>query len=419
MRSSPDILSRDSHDTVMHAPFAKPAARSITFSVATSIAELHALQSEWRALFARAGAGSQIFQQFDWLAHWSDHYLNDAPVLQPHILVGRCEGRIVTIWPLVLRRRMGIATLTWMGLPASQYGDVLIEQHRDRDNWLLESWAHLIGTPDLDAIVLRKIRSDSVVSGLLEAKRFRLHNATQAPFIDLETYQCPEEFAARLSSKERRERRRQRRLLGAAGTVDFRMLDAGPEAQSAVADALVFKKAWLSRRGIASAAFADERLQRFFMGISSDASGSAGCCVSVLRAGNAIAAVEIGFRCKGRHVAHVGAFNPEFERCGAGTLQCEDTIAHCIEDGIRTYDLLAPADDYKMSLTDRAVTVGSYAHGMTMPGRLYAEMMKKGLRRFAKQGFQNLPESIRRAITPFFGSGVAASNDLPMLMALI
>lgn len=419
MRSSPDIDSRHSHHTVTHARFGEPVAQSIAFSVATEIAEFHALQSEWRALFARAGAGSQIFQQFDWLAHWAEHYVNDASTLQPHILVGRCGGRIVTIWPLVVRRRMGIATLTWMGLPASQYGDVLIEQHRERDNWLLASWAHLIGTPGFDTIVLRRIRSDSVVAGLLEGKRFRLHNATQAPFIDLQKYQCPEEFAARLSSKERRERRRQRRLLEAGATADFRMLSAGPEAQSAVADALAFKKAWLSRRGIASAAFADERLQRFFMGISSDPNASAGCCVSVLRAGDAIAAVEIGFRCKGRHVAHVGAFNPEFERCGAGTLQSEDTIARCIEDGIRAYDLLAPADHYKMSLTDRAVTVGSYAHGMTMPGRLYAEMMKKGLRRYAKQGFQNLPESIRRAITPFFGSGVAVSNDLPMLMALI
>ena len=45
------------------------------FSVVTSRAGLEALEDEWNALFARAGRDIHVFQTFNWIWHWSRHFL--------------------------------------------------------------------------------------------------------------------------------------------------------------------------------------------------------------------------------------------------------------------------------------------------------------------------------------------------------
>src|SRR5437016_4655895 len=46
------------------------------FAVIADRAGFEALEAEWNALFASAGRPCQIFQTFNWLWHWANHYLD-------------------------------------------------------------------------------------------------------------------------------------------------------------------------------------------------------------------------------------------------------------------------------------------------------------------------------------------------------
>ena len=99
---------------------------SCDISVIRDRAGFDALEVEWTALFERVGRPEQLFQTFEWLSCWADHFLDAADSLR--IVVGRREGRLVMVWPLVeTRGPLGFTKLAWMGEPVGQYGDALIE----------------------------------------------------------------------------------------------------------------------------------------------------------------------------------------------------------------------------------------------------------------------------------------------------
>ncbi len=48
------------------------------FALIADRAQFAALEQEWNALFARTGRPQQLFQAYDWLRYWADHYLEAA-----------------------------------------------------------------------------------------------------------------------------------------------------------------------------------------------------------------------------------------------------------------------------------------------------------------------------------------------------
>src|SRR5690242_2112385 len=77
------------------------------------------LESEWNALFERAGRGTQMFQTFNWLWHWCNHFAGEASGVRISIVTARRNGRLALVWPLISERAGLITKLTWMGEPVS------------------------------------------------------------------------------------------------------------------------------------------------------------------------------------------------------------------------------------------------------------------------------------------------------------
>jgi CelD/BcsL family acetyltransferase involved in cellulose biosynthesis len=94
-----------------------------TFDVVRTRAGFDALEADWNDLFARTGRGEQMFQGFNWLWHWANHYLRSSDELA--IVTGRQDGRLMLVLPLTVERVAGLRQLSFMGAPVSQYGDVL------------------------------------------------------------------------------------------------------------------------------------------------------------------------------------------------------------------------------------------------------------------------------------------------------
>ena len=138
---------------------------SCDISVIRDRAGFDALEVEWTALFEQVGRPEQLFQTFEWLSCWADHFLDAADSLR--IVVGRREGRLVMVWPLVeTRGPLGFTKLAWMGEPVGQYGDALIEPGSAARASLAAAWL-AVRALKADAALLRKTRANSNVSTLL------------------------------------------------------------------------------------------------------------------------------------------------------------------------------------------------------------------------------------------------------------
>lgn len=404
-RTASPLVAPDARDRSRDATPA-PAVR---FALVDSRAGFDALEEEWNALFAAAGSGGQVFQQFNWLWHWANHFLGHdgrPGNCRLAIVTGRLGGRLVLVWPTVVSRAHPVRQLSWMGEPVSQYGDVLMDAVAIEGagvggsaRVLRESWRYLRETVRPDVVHLRKVREDSTVAAMLRDTPSVRSNEAEAPFLALEgapSFACYEQ---RYSAKARKNRRRLMRRLSERAAIEFETHRDGAEAGRLAALAVSLKRAWLRERGQLSPALADPRTGAFFADACSGQERPTGARISVLRSGGEPASIEIGFEAKGTLALHIIVYGLKFEKSGAGVLHLEQGIRQCFEDGVQQLDLLAPRADYKMDWADGVVRVADHSVPVTLAGWLYASTYLGFVRAHAKHVLNRLPLAVRRSLS--------------------
>jgi CelD/BcsL family acetyltransferase involved in cellulose biosynthesis len=157
----------------------------------------------------------QTFQCHSWLAGWCKHYHDpgDLRTDQPAIVVAYRDGALVLALPLVVRRRFGVRMLKWTGMPVSQYGDVLAEEHPAARHLIEAAIQFAVNRTRPDLVLLRKVRSDAVIAPVIEMLGARILLEAEAPYIDLAAWSDGEGHLRTLSAKARKQRRRRRRRL--------------------------------------------------------------------------------------------------------------------------------------------------------------------------------------------------------------
>lgn len=379
------------------------ATRDRTYEVelVTSLAGFHALEADWNDLFERAGTDRHLFQTFNWLWHWANHFLpqNGGSGTSLAIVTARAGGRLAMVWPLVVERSGPIKELHWMGEPVSQYGDVLIEDGPSAAALMRAALDFLIAETGADVLRLRKVRADSLVAGLLAETGATVTNSLKAPYLDLASAPSFAEYEKRYSSGAKRNRKRQRRRLEERGAITLERLESGARAEALTARAFELKRAWLQHRGIVSPALADPRTARFFADATRADVRPAGCHVLALLCNDAPVALEIGVHCKGRSAIHIIAYDLDFEKTAAGALLMEDSIRESFKHGMKVFDLLAPGDGYKLEWADDAITVQDWAHPATLKGRIYTRIYLGLVRNGLKRVLDSLPVGARRMAT--------------------
>jgi CelD/BcsL family acetyltransferase involved in cellulose biosynthesis len=370
------------------------------FDLIVTRAGFEALEPDWNELFERAGRDIHLFQTFNWLWHWSNHFLPGPGAAGPRltIVTARIRNRLVMVWPLVSERVGPITRLSWMGEPVSQYGDVLVDNVTDKAALLDAAWDFVTSHTNASVLQLRKVREDSEIACLLERKGVSVVAELKAPFLDLASAPSFSEYETRYSSGARRNRKRQRRRLEERGAITLQWFTKGAEAAALAAETFRSKFDWLRQRGIVSPALVDPRTAQFFADVTRADSRPAGCHVMALSSGEKPVAFEIGVRCKGRTAIHIIAYDLEFEKTAAGALLMEDSIRRAKDDGMTVYDLLAPGDGYKLEWADDAVIVRDWAMSLSALGRAYSTLYL-GSKRALKRGLDALPVGARRKVT--------------------
>lgn len=390
--------------------YADPAAAGfadIEIELVTDRSAFDALEVEWNALFERAGRSAQVFQSFNWNWHWANTYLDGAPGgikgLKLSIVAGRRDGKLVMVWPLVSERVRGITQIFWMGEPVSQYGDVLIDNIPDALECLRAGWQFLKAHARGDVVRLRRVRADAIIAPLLNEIGALASNKQVAPFLDLTSATDFAAYEQRYSSRSRRNRRRLARRLeethGVKFGVKFERYKGGAEAAALAVHALDLKTLWLKDRGLVSHAIADPRMRRFFSDAVADPARSTNSVVAALFCDGEPAALEVSFTCKGRLAMHVIVFNLAYEKTGAGVLLLEQGIRDGYADGLTTFDMLAPGDNYKLDWSDASVEVQDWSRPLTLAGQTYARLYLGFVRPRMKAVIGAMPQALRRIVS--------------------
>jgi CelD/BcsL family acetyltransferase involved in cellulose biosynthesis len=411
MRSTSAALQRRIAETT-EAP-AQPATPAnpapCHFEIVTARAGFDALATEWDDLFARAGRDHQGFQTFSWNWHWCNHYLG-----KPRdgggclsVLVGRRAGRLVMVWPLVTRRVAGVTQLTWMGAPVSQYGDVLIDDLPDALAILRAGWAHVIAATKPDLVSLPRVRADAAVAPLITELCALPTRRLQAPYLDLASAPDFETYMQRHSGRSRKKRRAAAKRLAEQGAKFVQHAKDATASQLAV-DAIVSKRAQLLERGIISPPLADPRMRAFFADAAAAGAHSAGVTVYALEIDGERAAIDVLVACKDAIATHIFAYEPKYAKDRVGAYLLELTIAQAFADGRHTFDLLAPADDYKLRWADGTIDVTDWAVPVSAKGTAYARLYLQTLRPLAKSALNALPA----ALTRYLAAGYARLRSL-------
>jgi CelD/BcsL family acetyltransferase involved in cellulose biosynthesis len=374
------------------------APEACAFALITDRASFDALETDWNDLFWRAGRGSQIFQTFNWNWHWSNHYLPSPSEAAPSlaIVTGRRDGRLVMVWPLTTERVAGLSQLAWMGDPVSQYGDILVEP--EAVQLLGEAWSFIAHELKPDLVRLRKVRDDAAIAPFLGDLNAFPAERLQAPYLDLASAPDFATFERRYSPRARRNRRRLSRRLEEHGKMAFERCSEGARARELAIKAVELKREWLKDRGIVSPALADPRFASFFADVAQGLSHPTGCEVHALTSDNEAAAIEITLRCLDRIVMHVIVFNLRYEKAGAGVLLLEESIAQAFGTDARTYDLLSPADGYKLAWADAAMGVTDWVLPLSAKGWVYARLYLGLARPALKAALGAMPASLRRLV---------------------
>lgn len=367
----------------------------------------NALEAEWTALFERAGRPEQLFQSFGWLWHWCNHFLaprGSKPSLA--IVTGYREGRLVLVCPFLVTRAGGLTTLSFMGDPVSQYGDVVIEAGPEAAGDLCAAFDFVLKEADVDLVHLRKVRADAAIAPLLQERGLVLTDVQKAPYVAFDGTADYAAFEQRYGKAARKNRKRQMRRLQDTGETTFERFSAGPRASDAASLALGLKRGWLRQRGLVSPAVVDVRTEGFFRDCVSGRGPATGVDVGAVVSNGTVAAVEIAIHCKDRVALHLIAYDPRFEKTGAGALLMEDSVRRACQSGKAALDLLAPGAAYKFDWADRSVDVGDCAIGLNTAGKLYAALYLARVRPAAKALVEHLPMGLRRHLAAIVGGAL-------------
>lgn len=360
-------LRRDAADASRARTMPLPA---VDLAVIDTLEAMRALADDWRALETDAAAHN-FWQSFDWSMRWAERFLTTPHCLGLAILTGRQDGRLVMLWPLMIAREGPFRALKWLSDPFPQYGDALVAREADREGLLRAAWLHLAALPDIDTIVLRKVRADAAANGVLAASCAHTTEKRVGCFMEIGRFASHDELMKALPSRRRQLRRKLRKKLEEAGPLAFETAFSGDRFVPTIRETMRLKRQWLKDTGQVSKPVSDPRLDDLLASFADAPEGGPRVAVGTLTCGGRPAAYEVAFHYKRHHYLYIIAQTPEFVEQSPSKVQVDEAQAWGLQNGIETFDLLPPSDRYKRDLSDQTIEVFDYVKAASASGRLH------------------------------------------------
>src|SRR3954447_4373198 len=295
------------------------------------------IATEWDALAARLGAAP--FLRPGWVEAWSAAF--GASGLT--ILTARRGGELVGVLPLERRRGRVLAGAANAHSPL---GGALA----DGPEAARALAGALLAVPHARADFVYADPADPVLGELRRRRPAITRVQSEQPYVD--TSGDLEAYMAGLSRKHRKELGRLRRKLEAAGELSFEFADGSERLDELLEEGFAIEgSGWKSESGTAINSTPVGR--RFYTQVARWAARSGWLRLAFLRLDGRPLAFDLCLDSGGSFYALKGGFDTEFRRLGPGVVLTHESIARAFADpGLRSYELLGRADEYKLAWTD-------------------------------------------------------------------
>jgi CelD/BcsL family acetyltransferase involved in cellulose biosynthesis len=359
--------------------------------------EIEAVGEDWQRLERHCADPLGYFQSFDWCSSWVRHFAG--PARQPYVITLWRDDVLVALWPRMIVEAAGLKRLETLGMPHSQYCGALVRQGSADEGEIARRLQDASKDAGCDVSIARAVPEGTALARLM-AGRPSVAEDNVASVLELSQYRSAEDYAQQLGKVQKRNRNRRRNHLARLGDLDFEVIWPGhPDFSDLVRAGAEMKRRWLAETGRYSFGFAMVGYEDFLAGLSGDAEALSGACLSVLRAGDRVVAVELGFIKNRHYYAYIGGFEWDLRDLSPGKVQMEMTVGWLIDAGISGYDLLINPASYKDSWTNRTIVVTTRAEALSWKGRLYTGAWLPTVRPALKRLHAGLPAVADRALS--------------------
>jgi len=306
--------------------------------VIEDVASLCALADAWRGLEPSI---RHPFQELGWYAAWAR-------------TIGTTGGRrlkCVTLWdgerllavlPLALRRYKGVRLLGWIGTRVTDYCDAIVAPGIDAQEALKALWRGLNRDVGFDVLRLGHVRADAVISRFVDELDPWVETREGAYTFPL-TWSSGADWLASRSSKRRDSTRQRMRYMEKNG---FELKTWRTPEPDVLAAALEQKQAWVRARNVSSFVI-DPQGPEFLREFASEMSARGHLHLSAIRSAERIVACHVGFVRDDTFYYYMPTYDAGFAKQSFGTSLRELLIMAACDQGLKKFDMLLGAHDYK------------------------------------------------------------------------
>jgi CelD/BcsL family acetyltransferase involved in cellulose biosynthesis len=306
--------------------------------VIEDVASLSALADAWRGLEPSI---RHPFQELGWYAAWA-RTIGTTGGRRLKAVTLWDGGRLLAVLPLALRRYKGVRLLEWIGARVTDYCDAIIAPGIDTRDVLKALWASLHREVGFDVLRLGQVRTDAVISGFVDELDPWVETREGAYTIPL-TWSTGADWVASRSSKRRDSTRQRVRYMEKNG-FEYKFWHT-PEAD-VLAAALEQKQAWVRARNV-SGFVTDPQGPEFLRAFADEMSARGLLHLSAIRSAERIVACHVGFVRHDTYYYYMPTYDAAFAKQSFGTSLREHLIMSACDQGLKKFDMLLGAHDYK------------------------------------------------------------------------
>jgi len=383
---------------------------AIKFAVVSEDSAFRGLEKDWRRL-SQAADPTHFFQSFDWCWQaWK--CLSSKAGRRLRILVGRVDGQVVLILPLMIAGPF----LRVLGSELFEFHDALVLPGADRDMWLEQA---LNATRCLggSALLLRDVREDGALSAFFSRQKGgRSRIAGNTSFVRIRDFADWQAYFETLPGHLKRDQGRQwRRLAKLPDPGRFEIVEDPSEQLELLRWLHEEKIKWLDahKSMLGGGLFGSENYRDFLFSIVPILAAQRQVMMCRIVSGEETLAGQLSFISRDYFVFFIFAYDPKWSTYSAARLLMEKTIEWCFSRNIATFDMLLGPEEYKAIWSTHTMPVRDYFVPLGLEGRFIEKWHETGCSNFfAKPWFSTVsriaPPKLRRMI----GGRLAAQREL-------
>jgi CelD/BcsL family acetyltransferase involved in cellulose biosynthesis len=239
---------------------------SVRFDIVNDVDAFRALQPEWDALWKAARGAS--YQSFTFCnAALSAETSRERGRL--HCIVGRRNGNLVALWPMMTSRRFLWKVATPLAPPNRAPNDVLIAPVADASLIAAAAWRTMLKSTRADVVELWRLRTDSALHHCIMGDTGLSRSGVEiTSFVEMPAHSDWSEFCQTRPGRSRLRPDYVYRRLSTKGQLRIEIIeDDHDRALSMIDWLLTHKRHWAQRGGIESRWLFTEECRRFLIGL--------------------------------------------------------------------------------------------------------------------------------------------------------